>query len=140
MRPGGLHSSFDKGFNKTGSAPGMRLNTNCRYLVFSWSLTISSSIVEQSICPPREVRNFRVLVVKDACTVRRPSYRRAQITVWDVLGLLLSEGSDGGNFQEDQRFKVTNLMPTQQRAWMNRDRGSEVYLCTRRDSRWTKIR
>jgi breast cancer 2 susceptibility protein len=101
---------------------------------------ILNAELTQDICPPREVRNFRVLIVKDARTQRRPSHRRAQITVWDVLSLLLSEGCEGGNFHEGQRFKVTNLMPTQQGAWMDRDKGSEVYLCTRRDSRWIKIR
>jgi breast cancer 2 susceptibility protein len=110
----------------------------------------------QNICPEREVRNFRILIVKDVRTHRRPAHRKAQMTVWDVLGLSLGEG-DTENFQAGQRFRVsmkakyvncsgmnlfqvTNLIPTQQNAWMNRDEGSEVYLATRRDSRWTRIR
>jgi len=94
----------------------------------------------KSICPPREVRNFRVLVVEDVCTQRRPSHRNAQLTVWDVLSLTLSEGGKAGAFEQGQRFRVTNLMPTQQNSWMDREPGSEVFLSTRRDSRWTRIK
>jgi len=96
----------------------------------------------KTICPPRDVRAFRVLIVQDACTVRRPANRIAQLTVWDVLTLHLDEGSNkpGGGFDVAQRYMATNLMPQQQSAWMNCEPGSEVYLCTRRDTRWTRIR
>jgi breast cancer 2 susceptibility protein len=60
----------------------------------------------QNICPQREVRNFRVLIVKDVRTHRRPAHRKAQMTVWDVLGLNLDEGKTE-NFQEGQRFRVS---------------------------------
>lgn len=122
------------------------------------------SDAQQSICPPREVRNFRVLVVQDTCTRRRPANRMAQLTVWDVLSLSLSEGSAAGSFEAGHRFlvsidqfqesntyvletlngpnylQVTNLIPTQQTAWMDCEVGSEVYLSTRRDSRWTRMK
>ncbi|RDB29022.1 Breast cancer type 2 susceptibility [Hypsizygus marmoreus] len=94
----------------------------------------------KSICPPREVRSFRILIVQDACTQRRPANRNAQLTVWDVLNLSLSEGSAAGAFEAGQRYMVTNLMPTQQTAWMDCEPGSEVFLSTRRDSRWTPIK
>ncbi|KAF7307159.1 hypothetical protein MIND_00509500 [Mycena indigotica] len=44
--------------------------------------------IEQELktsCPPREVRNFRVIFVQDAVTVRRTSSRTAQLTIWDAL-------------------------------------------------------
>ncbi|KAF8688651.1 BRCA2, oligonucleotide/oligosaccharide-binding, domain 1, partial [Rhizoctonia solani] len=37
------------------------------------------------ICPPRKVRNFRVVVIKDARPLRKPTERTAQLTAWDVL-------------------------------------------------------
>ncbi|KZP25285.1 hypothetical protein FIBSPDRAFT_820691 [Athelia psychrophila] len=95
----------------------------------------------QKTFPPREVRNFRVLVVKDAYSNKRPSHRQAQLTVWDALALSLSEGSKGGAFEAGQRFMVTSLVPTQPNAWMGREESdSEVYLSSRRDSRWTRLK
>ncbi|KAJ7103228.1 hypothetical protein B0H15DRAFT_811512 [Mycena belliarum] len=82
------------------------------------------------LCPPREVRNFRVLVVQDACTRRRGAHRSAQVTVWDALGT---------GFEVGQRYGVSNLVPTAQSAWMDCEAGSEIYLSTRRDSRWKRV-
>ncbi|KAF8625213.1 hypothetical protein AX15_005515 [Amanita polypyramis BW_CC] len=93
----------------------------------------------QKLCPPRDVRSFRVVVVQDACTRRRPANRVAQITVWDVLKLSFEEGGSKGPFEAGQRYLVTNLIPTQQKAWMNREPGSEIFLSTRRDSRWSRL-
>ncbi|TFK77416.1 hypothetical protein BDN72DRAFT_852512 [Pluteus cervinus] len=39
-----------------------------------------------------------------------------------------------------QRYIVTNLTPTQQKAWMGNVPGSEVYLATRRDSKWIRLK
>lgn len=94
----------------------------------------------KNLCPPREVRCFRVLIVQDSRTLRRPAHRKAQLTVWDVLQLTPSEGHAAGTFETGQRYLVTNLMPTQPSAWMGCEPGSEVYLSTRRDSRWTTIK
>lgn len=63
----------------------------------------------QSLCPPRDVRNFRMLTVRDACTRRRPANREAQVTVWDVLNLSLSEGGTAGSFEVGHRFLVSML-------------------------------
>ncbi|KAJ7651639.1 hypothetical protein DFH06DRAFT_1094705 [Mycena polygramma] len=85
------------------------------------------------VCPPREVRNFRVLIVQDACTRRRGANRSAQLTVWDVVGR--AEGLDVG-----QRYMVTNLVPTAQSAWMGCEEvGSEIYLTSTRRSQWKKL-
>ncbi|TDL20958.1 hypothetical protein BD410DRAFT_772047 [Rickenella mellea] len=93
----------------------------------------------KSLCPPREVRNFRVVVVEDVDTQKKPADRKAQLTVWDVLNLSLTEGAKPGSFGEGQMFVVTNLMPSQPNAWMD-GAGSEVYLATRRDTRWMRLR
>ncbi|KAH7930929.1 hypothetical protein BV22DRAFT_1077497 [Leucogyrophana mollusca] len=93
----------------------------------------------QATCPPRDIRDFRVIIVRDAYTRRHPPNRKAQLTVWDVLGLSSTEGGEAGIFEPGQKFLISNLMPTQQSAWMGRDVDSEVYLSTRKNSRWKKI-
>ncbi|KAG2062232.1 hypothetical protein BDR06DRAFT_986119 [Suillus hirtellus] len=95
----------------------------------------------QDKCPAREVRSFRVIIVKDAYAPTRggDSSRKAQLTVWDVLNLLVAEGSSAGEFKLGQKFLVTNLMPKQISAWMDRGPGSEVYLATTKNSRWKRL-
>jgi len=61
------------------------------------------------LCPRREVRNFRVIIVEDACTRRRPANRKAQLTVWDVLNLSFSEGAEAGTFEMGQRYLVRKV-------------------------------
>ncbi|KAJ6575429.1 hypothetical protein B0H19DRAFT_1128649 [Mycena capillaripes] len=68
------------------------------------------------VCPPREVRNFRVLI----------------LTVWDVVGL-------GSGLEVGQRYMATNLVPTAQSAWMDCEPGAEIYLSSRRDSKWHRL-
>ncbi|KAG1757223.1 hypothetical protein EDB19DRAFT_1656380 [Suillus lakei] len=95
----------------------------------------------QDKCPAREVRSFRVIIVKDAYTPTRGGNdgRKAQLTVWDVLNLSIAEGSQAGEFKLGQKFLVTNLMPKQVSAWMDRGPGSEVYLATTKNSRWRRL-
>ncbi|KIY53699.1 hypothetical protein FISHEDRAFT_32826, partial [Fistulina hepatica ATCC 64428] len=91
-------------------------------------------------CPPRNIRSFRVVVVQDAQTCRRPQIRSAQLTVWDVTTLELYEGRPPGTVEVGHRFLITNLMPIQQSSWMDSSEpGAEIYLATRRDSRWRRI-
>jgi breast cancer 2 susceptibility protein len=71
--------------------------------------TVLDQIIDegwQKTFPAREVRNFRVLVVQDAYSNKRPSRRQAQLTVWDALSLSNSEGSKAGSFEAGQRFMV----------------------------------
>lgn len=76
------------------------------------------------------------------------------------MSLTLDEGSKPGDFAVGQRYlvsfaslifgkdsqrylligQVSNVVPTSLSAWMNREPGSEVYLSTRRDTRWIKIK
>ncbi|KAH9058304.1 hypothetical protein EDB87DRAFT_1685476 [Lactarius vividus] len=93
----------------------------------------------QAACPPREVRSFRVLLMRDACVMRRPARRVVELTCWDVLSLSF-DGAAAGHFKEDQRFQITNLTPTQKSAWMDRyAEGSHVYVSSSKISRWTKL-
>ncbi|KAF8641071.1 hypothetical protein AX17_000715 [Amanita inopinata Kibby_2008] len=60
----------------------------------------------QKICPPRDVRSFRVIVVQDARTRRRPANRVAQITVWDILNVFAGEDCKEA-FNVGQRYLVS---------------------------------
>ena len=97
--------------------------------------------------------------MRDARTTRRPANRVVELTVWDVLSLSFDE-APVGQFKEGQLFQVrsnrsnpahyfwillnffsqvTNLLPTQKNAWMDRDvEGAHVYLSTSKTSRWIK--
>ncbi|KAG2022867.1 hypothetical protein CC2G_000587 [Coprinopsis cinerea AmutBmut pab1-1] len=93
-----------------------------------------------ALCPPRNVRNFRVLVVKDAREGRKQSHRVAQLTVWDVTSLALSEGGKPGSFEVGQRYMVSNLYPAQPSAWMKNEPGAEIYMTARKGSQWLRMR
>ncbi|KAH9070787.1 hypothetical protein EDB83DRAFT_2517952 [Lactarius deliciosus] len=85
------------------------------------------------------VRSFRVLLMRDARVTRRPARRVVELTCWDVLSLSF-EGATAGHFKEGQRFQITNLMPTQKSAWMDRHaEDSHVYVSSSKISRWTKF-
>ncbi|KIP11131.1 hypothetical protein PHLGIDRAFT_100069 [Phlebiopsis gigantea 11061_1 CR5-6] len=94
----------------------------------------------QEVCPPRDVRNFRVVVVEDAQTRKRPKQFTAQVTIWDVLTAYISEEGIPGDFKVGERFIVTNLDPNNTDAWMPRQDGAVLYLLGRRDTRWRKTR
>ncbi|KAL1737877.1 hypothetical protein HDZ31DRAFT_51742, partial [Schizophyllum fasciatum] len=94
----------------------------------------------ETLCPPRNVRSFRVVVGRDARVRRKPANRTAQITVWDVMNLALYEGRPEGTIEVGHRFLVTNLMPSAQSAWMGNEPNAEIYLSTRRDTRWTRLK
>ncbi|KAI0756270.1 hypothetical protein C8Q80DRAFT_1127651 [Daedaleopsis nitida] len=95
----------------------------------------------QVLClPPRSVRDFRVVVVKDARWERKEPTRTAQITLWDPLRMVFSEGGTPGDIREGQRFLVTNLQPNQPGAWMAPGPESVIYLVSKRNTRWTNIR
>jgi len=94
----------------------------------------------QESCPPREVRAFRVLIVQDSRTCRKPANRTAQLTVWNIMSLTLDEGSRAGDFAVGQRYLIFNVVPTSLGAWMDREPGSEIFLSTRRDTKWVKIK
>ncbi|KLO09271.1 hypothetical protein SCHPADRAFT_574338 [Schizopora paradoxa] len=93
-------------------------------------------------CPPRDVRNFRIVVVRDATPSKRAGRRRAVVTIWDILSLFVSEGGQAGKIEVGQRFIMTNLKPKQPKAWMEDDlqRDSEIYLCTKRNSRFLRLK
>ncbi|KAI0720072.1 hypothetical protein C8T65DRAFT_634775 [Cerioporus squamosus] len=94
----------------------------------------------QYVCPPRSVRDFRVVVVKDAQWSRKEPMRTAQITLWDPMRMVFSDGGNPGEIREGQRFLVTNLEPSQPRAWMAPGPESVVYLVSKKNARWTSIK
>lgn len=63
----------------------------------------------QHLCPPRNVRSFRVLIIQDARSRRKPANRKAQLTFWDVVNLFLSEDGSAGSFELNRRYLVRVL-------------------------------
>lgn len=47
------------------------------------------------------------MVARDARTERKPANRTAQITVWNVMGLVHEEGGENGAFKVGQTFLVS---------------------------------
>jgi breast cancer 2 susceptibility protein len=86
----------------------MFVPTICQKFPSTFFLT---EIHEQESCPPREVRAFRVLIVQDSRTCRRPANRTAQLTVWNIMSLALDEGSKPGGFAVGQRYLVSLHLP-----------------------------
>lgn len=103
-------------------------------------------------CPPRKVREFRVVRFRDArlpppspstsaagssagggaTKKKNPHARTVQLTVWDAAQL-------GEELQEGRRFWVTNLMPSSKSAWRKPDDAADVFLSTRRDTKWRAV-
>ncbi|KAH9932032.1 uncharacterized protein BXZ73DRAFT_89984 [Epithele typhae] len=93
------------------------------------------------VCPERNVRDFRVLVVRDARWEKREPTRTAQITLWDAMRMVFADGGAPGDVRAGQRFLVTNLQPNQPRAWMRRgEEGAVVYLVSKKNTTWTTIK
>ena len=55
------------------------------------------------------MKDFRVVIARDARTDRKPANRTAQITVWNVMGLIHEEGGEGGAFKVGQTFLVRRV-------------------------------
>ncbi|GAA6011243.1 hypothetical protein JCM10207_008275 [Rhodosporidiobolus poonsookiae] len=79
--------------------------------------------------PPRDVRGFRVVRVRDGRDGQKGSTRTALLTVWDA------QSFEEGFFKEGGRYLISNTMP--KGTWRTGD--AEISLTTRRDSRWRKL-
>ncbi|KAJ3837344.1 hypothetical protein F5878DRAFT_219187 [Lentinula raphanica] len=91
------------------------------------------------ICPRRNIRSFRVLIALDSSTSRFPANRTAQLTIWDVMDLRLTEDKPQGYFEVGWRCRVTNLVPTSKAAWMGNEPGAQIFLVSTRASRWQRM-
>ncbi|KAL7425125.1 hypothetical protein Q5752_000813 [Cryptotrichosporon argae] len=86
----------------------------------------------RTTCSPREVRSLRMVRVRDAREGRKESTRTALLNVWDAREL--------GTLKEGGRYMVSNLMPGRQGDWRLVKEQTEVFLHTRRDSRWHYVK
>lgn len=59
------------------------------------------------MCPPRTVHSVRIVMAQDAQTQKYPSNRIAQVTIWDNLKMILTEGKPPGHIEVGQRFLVS---------------------------------
>src|SRR5712671_2134531 len=105
----GLHVSHEDGWKGNMKQRRKDLSATCRY-DSSYVLLLFGSVFTQmwtqAACPPREVRSFRVLLMRDACATRRPARRIVELTVWDVLELGF-DGAPAGHFKEGRGFQVS---------------------------------
>ncbi|GAA5950155.1 hypothetical protein JCM21900_004612 [Sporobolomyces salmonicolor] len=79
--------------------------------------------------PPREVRSFRLIRVRDARLGDKSTGREALLTVWDA------QAFEPDFFREGRRYLVTNLVP--KGNWQRRHK--EIALVTRRNSKWSRV-
>ncbi|TIA86186.1 hypothetical protein E3P99_03756 [Wallemia hederae] len=79
----------------------------------------------------RRVRNFRILRVEDSNKMRTEG-TSAQLHVWDAITL-------NEDFKQGQRFKITNCNPTKVKQWPLSGNKKEVFLSTRRNSRFFQV-
>ncbi|CDS01680.1 hypothetical protein [Sporisorium scitamineum] len=105
----------------------------------------------EKLCPPRKVRAFRVVRLKDArlppppppATAqqaggsgvkhkRNPHARTVKVNVWDVAEL-------ENELREGRRFLVTNLIPASKSAWRKADEMGDIFLSTSRDTKWRPV-
>lgn len=101
------------------------------------------------LCPPRKVREFRVVRFRDArlpplppaalgnagnggAKTKNPHAREVQLHVWDAAQF-------GDELKEGKRFLVANLVPMSKSAWRKPDEAAEVFLSTRRDTKWRPV-
>ncbi|OCF62208.1 hypothetical protein L486_01875 [Kwoniella mangroviensis CBS 10435] len=89
-----------------------------------------------NLCPKRDVRDFRMIRVVDAQLGNRDPIRVGMLNVWDVKAL------GDRALQEGKRYLISNIVPGKGGEWTSRrtrtDR-AEVYLHTRRDTRWQPV-
>ncbi|KAJ7597455.1 hypothetical protein C8J56DRAFT_320264 [Mycena floridula] len=93
-----------------------------------------------TLFPPRLVYSARMMLVEDAYTERFPAHRQAQLTVWDVTKLQLTDGKPPGYFEEGQKFHVTMVHPSHLTSWMGHEKGDQAFICTKSMSVWRKIK
>ncbi|TIC66763.1 hypothetical protein E3Q03_02140 [Wallemia mellicola] len=79
----------------------------------------------------RKVRNFRVIRIEDYSNGIKAK-KSAQLHIWDAVTL-------NTHLTEGQRFKITNCNPTRQKSWPSKGQSGEVYLSTRRNTRFYNV-
>lgn len=109
LKRAGSHASHENAPSRSAKRLSWDLSASCRYgasLCAPLPLPALTKQSAQSTCPPREVRSFRVLLMRDSRTTRRPARRVVELTVWDVLSLAF-DGAPTGHFKDGQRFQVS---------------------------------
>ncbi|KDN43004.1 hypothetical protein K437DRAFT_225895 [Tilletiaria anomala UBC 951] len=91
---------------------------------------------------PRNVRSFRVIKAvdffprlseDDAADGRKSCAREAQLTVWDAANLV------EGELKVGNCFMITSLVPVSTTAWRGPDDDAEIFLATRKDTKWIRL-
>lgn len=80
----------------------------------------------------RKIRSFRIIRVEDYNKVNNKDRISAQLHVWDAITM-------NEEFKQGYRFKITNCNPTKVKSWPIKGENREIYLSTRRNSRFYKV-
>ncbi|ORX37738.1 BRCA2, oligonucleotide/oligosaccharide-binding, domain 1-domain-containing protein [Kockovaella imperatae] len=119
--------------SKMASRLIQRARSHCSAAVESRSYHVQHEI--ERLCPARDTRSFRVARVTDAqIGDREPGRRVAMVNIWDCDQLPPDILKAGG------RYLISNLAPGRAGDWAvphpNDTTTREIYLHTRRDTRW----
>lgn len=89
------------------------------------------------LCPRRRVTSFRECRFVDGpaggATLQRPCRRRGQLKIRDI------DKYPEGLIAEGCKYRVTNLAPIKPSTWRGADEDADVFLTTRRETKWTRI-
>ena len=88
-------------------------------------------------------------MVKDGYLDKKPALRTAQVTVWDADAMEKDALREGKKYLVCARAvrkvaahmvnQVANLVPTMARAWGKPGVEGQIFLSTRRDTKWTRM-
>ncbi|KAG0144618.1 hypothetical protein CROQUDRAFT_659820 [Cronartium quercuum f. sp. fusiforme G11] len=102
-------------------------------LVDQFERTDVQKILDERV-PPRRIRQVCTLRIRDFQSFRDPEAQRtAQLLVQDLSRVeedLLKEG---------HRYWIQNIQPQRKIVWDARQERAELFLCTRRDTKWRRV-
>ncbi|TIB11972.1 hypothetical protein E3P89_02451 [Wallemia ichthyophaga] len=80
----------------------------------------------------RKIRNFRIIRVEDHNRGSKKDRISAQLHVWDAITI-------NEEFKQGDRFKITNCNPSKVKSWPTKGENREIYISTRRNSRFYSV-
>ena len=88
------------------------------------------------LCPPRRVMSFRECRFVDCAaaeTLRKPTKRTGQLKIRDI------DHQPEGFIVEGGKYRVMNLVPVRLSSWRGADDDGDVFLTTRKDTKWVRV-
>lgn len=91
------------------------------------------------LCPPRRVMSFRECRFVDCAAaavlnnLRKPTKRTGQLKIRDI------DHQPEGFIVQGGKYRVMNLVPVRLSSWRGADDEGDVFLTTRKDTKWTRV-